>query len=607
MSNGNSWRSVRFVAIGALVLGITSCAGSQETASTLASAAASASKTSPQASGIEVNTGFFSDPNGFAFANWKKTGSLKKESLITLFGSQSVCIDSNVSDCQLLPSAAQWLDQVNLALTSGRCEGMAILSQQFFQNIALIKNFNESAPFTFALNENNEDLQRSIEELWATQLLPTALEAAAESRRSGPGAIAEILRSALTQGTVYTMGLYDETGAGHTVTPTSIVAVQSGWEISLYDNNVPGVQQTLNLSNVDNTWSYQPVDSSGTSIGDAIGGGAGTLDITPLEVRSLPQTPPFSTHFNSDGATKGVKQAHVLVTSSQRTSKMLVSVALEGKSTRTRQLMSDSNAPVIYTPLRVGDPAASGFTAQWNVGEVDRVEFGIGHQPGTTSSGESVVASLDVPGVPRLLAELDGNQGGSLQIGASAEQGVSLQSLGGAATHFTVSNGLVTIRFFVGANVTVTAKPVSQNGTSLITLADPKGDSGTVEFSIPTSLTPGSADQIDVDATDLSQSFKILKSSLKSSTLKKFLSTSGLGTYLEKGSTPDQSQPSNQEPGNTIQPDANVPTSKPTSQPTSKPTKKPAAEQAEQDEQEEPVDPAEPVESAEPLENFPTG
>ena len=565
-SSGQKWKAVRFLGVGVLLLGATSCSSSEEAAPVEEAAAIA----SPQATELDVNTGFLSDPDGFSFANAKQAGSLEKESLITLFGPESVCIDGNISDCQLLPSAAQWLGQVNSALTSGRCEGMAILSQQFFQNIASVQNFNDSAPFAYALNEKNPDLQRSIEQLWATQLLSSAQEAAAESRRAGPVAIAEMLQSALVDGTVYTMGLYDEIGAGHTVTPASIVAVDSGWEIMLYDNNVPGVQQTLTISSPDDTWAYQPVDAAGVLVGSAIGGGVGSMDLTPLAARNLPQTPPFSANVETTDVKASAARAHVLVTSPQKISRMLVSAEVEGEAKTVKQLMSDGDSPVIYTPLRTGDAAANGFSAQWNPGAVDQVSFSINHEQGSADSEIPAVFSLDFPGVPRVLAELDEGQGGDLQFTATATQGVSVRSIGGAATHITVTNGLVSIRFVVGPDVTLTAEPVGQDGESRVTMTSEKGGGVVVEFTLPTVITPGSASQIEIDASDPTL-LKILKSNIKASLLKKFLSSSGLGANTDKDETPAPNQSPTQNPDNSSQPDTSKPTKKPKPEPEPEP------------------------------------
>ena len=556
------WKAVRFLGVGVLLLGATSCSSSEEDAP-VEEAAASAS---PQATELDVNTGFLSDPDGFSFANAKQAGSLEKESLITLFGAESVCISGIISDCQLLPSAAQWLGQVNSALTSGRCEGMAILSQQFFQNIASVQNFNDSAPFAYALNEKNEDLQRSIEQLWATQLLSSAQEAAAESRRAGPVAIAEMLQSALVDGAIYTMGLYDETGAGHTVTAASIVAVDSGWVINLYDNNVPGVQQTLTISSVDNTWAYQPVDAAGVAIGGAIGGGVGTIDVTPLSVRNLPQTPPFSANVETTDVKASAAQAHVLVTSPRKISRMLVSAEVEGEAKTVKQLMSDGDSPVIYTPLRTGDAAANGFSAQWNLDAVDQVIFRISSDPGSADSENPRVGSLDLPGVPRVLVEVDESQGGLLQFTATATQGVSVQLIGGAANRITVTNGLVSMRFVVGPDVTLTAEPISEGGESRVTLTSEESEKVIAEFTLPAAIMTNSASEIEIDAS-VRTLLKVLNSTLGASTQKTFLSSSGLGLYIEEDETPTQNQSPTQKPDSSGQPDTGKPTKEPNPEP----------------------------------------
>ena len=600
-SSGQKWHAVRFLGVGVLLLGATSCASDEESAP-MGEAAASVS---PQATEISVNTGFLSDPDGFSFANAKQSGSLEKESLITLFGPESVCIGGKISDCQLFPSAVQWLDQVNSALTAGRCEGMAVLSQQFFQNIASVQSFNDSAPFAYALNEKNADLQRSIEQLWATQLLSSAQEAAAESRRAGPVAIAEILQSALVEGAIYTMGLYDETGAGHTVTPASIVAVDSGWEISLYDNNVPGVQQLLTVASPDDTWAYQPVDAAGASVGSATGGGVGSMDVTPLAVRALPQAPPFSTNVNDTGVNAGAVRAHVLVTSPARTTKLLVSAEVEGEAKTVKQLTSGGDSPVIYTPLRSGDPAANGFTAQWKPSDVDQVSFNLNHQPESAESDDPVKASLDIPGAPRVQAELSRDKSGDLQFTTTAKQGVSMRSTGGAATHITLTNGLVTIRFVVSPDVTLTAEPVGQDGESQVTVTSENSGGVIAEFTLPTAIMPGSASQIEIDASDLTL-LKVLKSTLKASLLKKFLSSSGLSANIEKDETPAQTQSPTQKPDDSGETDTSKPTKKP--KPESKPESKPGPEEADEEAEEDPGGEADPeADEEESTDNFPSG
>ena len=94
------------------------------------------------------------------------------------------------------------------------------------------------------------------------------------------------------------------------------------------------------------------------------------------------------------------------------------------------------------------------------------------------------------------------------------------------------------------------------------------------EFSLPTVITPGSVSRIQVDASDPTL-LKVLKSTLKASLLKKFLSSSGLGAYIEKDETPAQNQAPTQKPDDSGETDTSKPTKKP------KPEPKPSRSQSE--------------------------
>ncbi|MCP4742175.1 MAG: hypothetical protein GY871_08130, partial [Actinomycetales bacterium] len=182
-----------------------------------------------------VETDFLSDPDGFSFANWSDTGGLDASSLVDMFGEEAVCIQGGADECLLSPSADQWLRQANSAMTVGHCEGMAALAQEIFQGSRPLEAYNSSAPFTFALDQSGPVVE-SIEQLWASQLLPNLQAETAKFRKMQPGEIAEWLRTSLQSGTKYTMGLYASPGVGHTVTPSAVRYSESGWEVRLYDN-----------------------------------------------------------------------------------------------------------------------------------------------------------------------------------------------------------------------------------------------------------------------------------------------------------------------------------------------------------------------------------
>ena len=180
VSLGNAHMSVAnfgvkgLVALGAtLVLALTGCsAGTQGLSDSSAGDDSSSSGKSPSTSsdadGQEssalgacseedgcLSTGFTVASDGFSFANWQGEGNLDVDSMIMLFGRSDVCAEGSGEECELLPAAQQWLTQANSSLSSGRCEGFAVLSQSLYDGVYALSELNGTAQVTADLRHSS--------------------------------------------------------------------------------------------------------------------------------------------------------------------------------------------------------------------------------------------------------------------------------------------------------------------------------------------------------------------------------------------------------------------------------------------------------------------
>ena len=82
---------------------------------------------------ICVDDGFEVQRDGFSFRNWNEVtvphSSVDIPMLVTMFGHSVVCRPGPTDRCVPTPRALHLVDEWNTALTGGRCEGMAVLSE----------------------------------------------------------------------------------------------------------------------------------------------------------------------------------------------------------------------------------------------------------------------------------------------------------------------------------------------------------------------------------------------------------------------------------------------------------------------------------------------
>lgn len=241
---------------------------------------------------VVFDSGFSVAENGFSFENYGDdipATNLTATELRRMFGDE-VCARINGDECTLTPPAEQWMEQINGDMAGGHCEGMAVLSLMMYTNQVSPSDFGGSV--ASELDINDENLQREIAYWWTTQAVdPTATSVI----KGTPMEILDTVEKMDPNGETYTIGIYNNDGSGHAITPVGVEDKGDGlYAILVYDNNYPGQTRELFVDSRDNSWTYE------TSINpqvetDVWSGNADTqtLDLTPTSARVGIQQCPF--------------------------------------------------------------------------------------------------------------------------------------------------------------------------------------------------------------------------------------------------------------------------------------------------------------------------
>ena len=231
------------------------------------------------------------DPNydGFAFRNYGfEAGviNMLPADVLRLFG-PVVCIGEQTDPCTLIPVAQVWMQEINRAMQTGHCEGMAVLSQYFYHGILSPDSFGalQTADLTLV---DNPALQREIAYWWATQATyPTRAHRTIVDAKSLLKTLARTLDADAPIDELFTVGMYErDFSRGHTVTPIGMYYTdRSRAVIELYDNNIPGEVRQILVDTSANSWSYTAPNVDGTIVtytGDAT---SKNLELTAAEPR----------------------------------------------------------------------------------------------------------------------------------------------------------------------------------------------------------------------------------------------------------------------------------------------------------------------------------
>lgn len=251
-----------------------------------------------------VDNGFRVTSDDFSFANWGRSqqadANITIQTLIDLFGHNTVCMPGPITECTVRPSTSQKLEEWNNALSGGRCEGLATLSTRFYLQQEKPAWYQAAATQVSELKRDNAQLASSIAYWWATQFLPEVADRAAESRLKSPLELVDDLILGLANKTVgYTLGMYFGP-SGHSVTPYAVTQRDDSFVIHVYDNNTPGVRREVLVNGRDNSWRYPAAVTARDGTPVEWSGGVGTLELTPMSARKGPFTCTFCTTPTSD-------------------------------------------------------------------------------------------------------------------------------------------------------------------------------------------------------------------------------------------------------------------------------------------------------------------
>lgn len=253
-----------------------------------------------------VDNGFRLKRDDFSFANYGRSpradDNLTAQTLIDLFGYDTVCTPGPATECVVRPSAVQLIELWNTALAGGRCEGLATLSTRLHMSLDEPQQFSGNANRTSELSSRDPDVAGAVVYWWATQLIDEVKRPASDSRLKSPLQLVDELIKGLNNKLGYTLGLYFET-QGHTVTPFAVTQRDDFFVIHAYDNNFPGKRREILVSKYTDTWTYlgastgidgSPVDWTGEK---------GSFELTSMSSRQGPFTCPFCRTPNEDTPT----------------------------------------------------------------------------------------------------------------------------------------------------------------------------------------------------------------------------------------------------------------------------------------------------------------
>ncbi|MEY2886581.1 MAG: hypothetical protein RJB40_1436, partial [Actinomycetota bacterium] len=248
---------------------------------------------------VGADQNFRSARDGFSFPNYsgKPTNDeIDATVMAALFGKEAVCVDKNAELCAMLPGAQAVANQLNEAMASGRCEGMSVLAQRFYDGYESRPN---GASSTAQIAQDS--VAKQIGYWWATQVAPSVSSNSKLYRAMAPTQITNELINGLRSRAGFTLGLYSSAG-GHSVTPIAVTKDGNNFNIYVYDNNYPSEIRKVIVDSATQTWTYAAAAlSSGASSSTWTGTGAGSMDLTSMASRS---DRPFKVSL---GGTKGVK------------------------------------------------------------------------------------------------------------------------------------------------------------------------------------------------------------------------------------------------------------------------------------------------------------
>ena len=409
-----------------------------------------------------ADNGFHPSNDGFSFANWGGTptdDAIDSSTLIAMFGREPVCATTAGDACTMRPAAQAWMDQMNEALANGRCEGMAVLSERLFDGLANAAELDPRAQRTIDLARTQPAVARTLSYWWLTQFPVEVASPTSKSRELPPSQIISEVITGLEQKSGNTLGLYSEFG-GHAVTPIAVVKEGTNFTISVYDSNDPGVIKHVVVDPATESWVYDAKsNSTGVVTERWRGTGAGSMDLTPMALRTGAFTAPFGDGPNAD--------TYVTVTSPKDGTNLGAIITRGTTVIDTRDLGAD--LPDGVTVHRItGTGAGVVVIIKGDAGAID---------VRAVSSASTAIATLsvDAPGKPMITAR--GRTGSTaskaLTIKRNASGAVAVESGSDAPVRTTISTETESVRLTAPKSTDVHLSPASAPAASLV---DQSGD-----------------------------------------------------------------------------------------------------------------------------------
>jgi hypothetical protein len=423
--------------MGASLAVLTACSSGSTSPTVDAGACTGASAAELTRSGsgeVCADNGFHPGTDGFSFANWGGTptdDAIDSGTLIAMFGREPVCSDDTAGTCTMRPAARAWMDQMNEALANGRCEGMAVLSERLFAGLAKTTELDPRATRTIELARTDPAVARTLGYWWLTQFPIEVSAPTSESRSLLPSQILESVINGLEQKAGNTLGLYSEFG-GHAVTPIAVVKEGSTFTISVYDSNDPGVIKHVVVDPAAESWRYDAKsNSSGKPTETWQGAGAGSMDLTPMSLRTGAFTAPFGDGPHAD--------TYVTVTSPKDGVNVGALITRGSTVIDTRSLSSELPDDVVVHQI-TGTGAGVQVILKGDAGAIKVRAV-------STSATATATLSIDAPGKPMITAR--GRTGSTaneaLTISRDADGDVAVESGSNAPVRTTISTQKETV------------------------------------------------------------------------------------------------------------------------------------------------------------------
>ena len=389
-----------FIAISALVMtacGSATAEPSQSTSSQAAQVLSHCTDVAAPSLGpgtLCISNGFKINRDNFAFANWGRSqqadDNVTAQTLIDLFGYDTVCAPGPQDECVLRPAAVQYLDLWNTALAGGRCEGLAALSARLHLSLDVPAEFGNKYLQTSQITRRSGDINQSIVYWWATQFVKEVSRSAADSRRKSPLVLVDQLVQGLAHSLGYTIGLYYQS-QGHSVTPFAVTNRDDNFVIHVYDNNFPNKRREILVNKVTDTWTYigastsidgTPIDWTGTT---------GSFELTSMSSRQGPFTCPFCTTIDEETPS--------LVSLASRDPQNPGYLSITSRKGNATFTATGFTSTIDGATIDIGKGAGSLVTIQLPA-EVKEFDVSVTHSSANVPAGD-VLLSIDRPGFAR--------------------------------------------------------------------------------------------------------------------------------------------------------------------------------------------------------------